>query len=184
MDLAAFETKVVIRTIRREKRWWGMGRDRRERVGCMELIKTYCIHVWKSQTNWERMNTAGEQEMTVCRLLFLRNRNDSWRQPSPTQCRVISCGVLRWWQWSGCSSGRKSSWPGVSLKFRYWGTAMQELEPCPRWEPQLKKCLQEAGLHAGYIYGAFFDCWLDVGGSSSLWARPLLSRWSWDVWER
>lgn len=24
-----------------------MGRDRREREGCMELIKTYCIHVMK-----------------------------------------------------------------------------------------------------------------------------------------
>lgn len=29
------------------------------------------------------MNTAGEQEMTVCKLLFLRSRNDSWRQLSP-----------------------------------------------------------------------------------------------------
>lgn len=42
-----------------------------------------------------RMNTAGEQEMTVCKLLFLRSRNDSWRQLSPTQCRVICCGILR-----------------------------------------------------------------------------------------
>lgn len=98
----------------------------------MDLMKTYCIHVWNSQTNLKRMNTAGEKTMTICRLLFLPRRNDSRRQSSTTHCRVICSGVLissqcddHWgtWQILGHGPDWKSPCLGVKLKFSSWCTA-------------------------------------------------------------